>query len=179
MQQCLCVPVESDSHNVPFGKGFAMIRDAKFSFAALALVIVSLLLGPALSKEKQGESVRTPESQVGELTAQTQAARQVVIRLYNHWQSDQRAYRLVNVPLSGLSLNFDAVKEAFPGVSDSAAVVVSGKQQKDEAVAAMMGDSVCAARYQKDKQFSIWPRRFGTKGSTLWTLADALGDPVP
>jgi len=156
-----------------------MIRDAKFSFAALLFVIVSLLLGPALSDEKQGESVRMPEGRVRELAEETQAARQVVIRLYNDWQSDQRAYRLISVPLSGLSLSFDAVKEAFPGISDSAAVVVSGKQQKDETVAAVMGDSVCAERYQKGKRLSIWPRRSGTKGSTLWTLADALGDPVP
>jgi len=164
---------------MPFGKGFAMIRNTEFSFAALALVNVSLLLGPALSDEKQGESIRTPESRVGELTGETQAAGQIVVRLYNHWQSDPRTYRLISVPSNGLSVSFDAVRGAFSGVSDSAAVVVSGKQQKDETVLEVMGDSVCAERYQKGKQFAIWPRRSGTKGATLWTLTDALGDPVP
>ncbi|HUT44954.1 MAG TPA: carboxypeptidase-like regulatory domain-containing protein, partial [Sedimentisphaerales bacterium] len=81
-------------------------------------------------------------------------------------------------PLSDLWVSFDAVREAFPGISDSAAIVVTGQQQKDQAVSAVMADSVCAERYQKGKRFSIWPPHSGTNGSTEWTISDALDAPV-
>jgi hypothetical protein len=156
-----------------------MITDTKFSFALPVIVIVSLLLAPALSNEKQGKSIRTPESAVGGLTDETQAVGQIVVRLYNDWQSDPRSYRLISVPSSGLWVSFDAVREAFPGLKDSAAIVVSGKQQKDNTVATILGNSVCAERYQKGKRFFIFPARSDTKGSIWWTLADALGNLVP
>jgi len=86
---------------------------------------------------------------------------------------------LVGVPLSGPSVSFDAVRKAFPGISDSAAIVVYGPQQKDEAVAAVVGNSVFAERYKKGKRFSIRPSHFDTKSSTEWVVTDALGFPFP
>jgi len=145
----------------------------------MAFVIISLLLVPALGDEKSGESVRITESHVRKLAEQTVAGRQLAVRIYNDWQTDPRAYKLISVPLSGLSVSFDAVREAFPGISDTAAIVVSGQQQKDEAVAAVMGDSVCAERYKKGKQFSIWSQRFGIKDTPEWVVTDALGLPFP
>jgi len=155
-----------------------MIRGI-ISFAIPTFVIVSLLLVPALGDKKPGESVRMTDSQVRELAEKALAGRELIVRIYNDWQTDPRAYILISVPLSGLSVGFDAVREAFPGIKDSAAIVVSGRQQKDEAVAAIMGDSVCAERYEKGKRFSIWPLRFGTKGSGEWTISDALDAPFP
>jgi len=139
-----------------------MIR-VTISLAIPAFVIVSLLFVPALGDEKPVESVTMTESQVRELAEKALAGRHVIVRVYNNWQTDPHAYILISVPLSGLWVSFDAVREAFRGVSDSAVIVVSGRQQNDRAVAAVMADSVCAERYQKGKQFSIWPPRFGTR----------------
>ena len=155
-----------------------MVR-VTISLGIPALVIVSLLLLPALGDEKPGEPVRMTDSQIRELAEKALVGRHVIVRVYNNWQTDPHAYILISVPLSGLWVSFDAVGEAFRGISDSAAIVVTSQQQKDEAVAAVMGDSVCAERYQKGKRFSIWSPRFGTKGSAEWTISDALDAPVP
>ena len=151
-----------------------MIRGTIISLSIPAFVIVSLLLVPALGIETPSEPVRMTESPTREL-----AGRHVMVRIYNDWQSDPRVYKLISVPLSGLSVSFDDVREAFPGISNTAAVVVSGRQQKDKAVAAMMGDSLCAERYEKGIRFSIRPSYSGTKGSTEWVVTDALGLPFP
>jgi len=151
-----------------------MIRGTKFSYAVPAFVMVFLLFVPSLGDETPSESVRMTESSTREL-----AGRQLTIRVYNDWQKDRRSYKLISVPLSGFSVSFDAVREAFPGIKDSAAVVVFGKQQKDKAMAAMIGDSFYAEPYVKGKQFSIPSPNSGTKGSTEWAVTDALGLPFP
>lgn len=148
---------------VLFGKGFAMIRGLKISFVVPALVMVWLLFVPSLGDETLGEL----------------AGRQLMIRVYNDWQSDPRAYKLISVPLSGFSFSFDAVSKAFPGIKDSAAIVVSGRQQKDDAVATVMGDSVCAERFKKGKRFFISSPNSGAKSSTEWVVTDALGFAFP
>jgi len=116
------------------------------------------------------------ESRPRKLLEQTPAVdRRLAVRIYNDWQTDPKAYKLISVPSSGSSVSFDAVREVFPGIKDSAVIVVSGRQQKDEAVAAVMGDSICAERYKKGKRFSIPSPNSGTKGSTEWAVTDALG----
>jgi len=102
-----------------------------------------------------------------------------MIRVYNDWQIDPRAYKIISVPLSSLSVGFDAVRETFPGVKDSAVIVVSGREQKDDVVATVVGDSVCAERYEKGKRFSIRPSHSDTKGSAKWTVTNALGFAFP
>ncbi|MHC4323930.1 MAG: carboxypeptidase-like regulatory domain-containing protein [Planctomycetota bacterium] len=121
-----------------------------------------------------GESVRMTVSPARKL-----AGRHVIVRVYNDWQSDPRAYKLINVPLSGSSVSFDAVEKAFPGISESAAIVISGREQKDEAVAEVIGNTVCAGQYKKGKRFFIRPPHPGTKSPEEWIVTDALGFPLP
>ena len=151
-----------------------MIRDTIISLAIPVLVIVSLLLVPSLGDENSGVPVRMAQSQARELDG-----KQVMVRVYNKWQTDPLAYKLISVPLSNLSVSFDAVREAVPGIKDSAAVVVSGRRQKDETVAVLMGDLVCAERFEKGKRFSIPSPNSGAKDSTEWAVTDALGLPFP
>jgi len=152
-----------------------MIKGTKFSYAVI-FVILSLLLVPALGDENRRESGSRMESRPRKLLEQTPAVdRRLAVRIYNDWQTDPKAYKLISVPSSGSSVSFDAVREVFPGIKDSAVIVVSGRQQKDEAVAAVMGDSICAERYKKGKRFSIPSPNSGTKGSTEWAVTDALG----
>jgi hypothetical protein len=103
----------------------------------------------------------------------------VLVRIYNNWQTDPRAYKLINVPLSRLSVSFDAVRKAFPGIEDSAAVVVCGRQQKDEVVAKMLGDSVCVERYKKGQKLRFRPLQSGSNGSSELNVTDALGLAFP
>ncbi|HUT47220.1 MAG TPA: carboxypeptidase-like regulatory domain-containing protein [Sedimentisphaerales bacterium] len=150
-----------------------MIRGMKFSHTA-ALVMVFLFLDSSLGDARQSGPMSVIESPNMDL-----AGRQLMIRVYNDWQTDPKAYKLISVPLSGSWFSFDAVRDAFPGIKDSAAIVVSGREQKDKAVAAMMGDSLFAEPYEKGKRLSIRPSRSVTKGSTEWFITDALGLPIP
>jgi hypothetical protein len=105
--------------------------------------------------------------------------RNVLVRIYNNWQTDPRAYKLINVSLSGLSVSFDAVRKAFPGIKDSASIVVCGRQQKEEVVAKMLGGSVCVERDKKGKKLSIRPLLPGQVGSSELNVTDALGLAFP
>ncbi len=145
-----------------------------------SLLFVLLFLPAAFADEEAEESLRKDkERHARGLARENLAGRQVLVRIYNDWQTDPRAYKLIGVSLSDLSVNFDVVRKAFPGISDSAAIVISGRQQKDEAVAAVIGNSVYAERYKKGKRFSIRPSHSGTKSSTEWIVTDALGFPFP
>jgi len=83
------------------------------------------------------------------------------------------------VSFTGLSASLDALREAFPGIGESAVIVVTGRDQTDEAVAAVVGDSVYAKRYEKETLISIWPPRAGQELSTRLTFNDALGAAIP
>ncbi len=146
-----------------------------------SLLFVLLFLPGTLADEEAEKSHRKEkerqERQARVLAREDLAGRYVIVRVYNDWQTNPRAYKLISVPLSGPSVSFDAVRKAFPGISDSSAIVVYGPQQKDEALAAVVGNSVYAERYKKGKRFSIRPSYSGTKGSTEWIVTDALGFP--
>jgi hypothetical protein len=156
-----------------------MTGSKKFSVGILIFVTMFLPLTPALSQEESGESVGIAESPTRQLTQENLDGRQVLVRIYNDWQNDPRSYKLISVPLSGLSVSFDTVRKTFPGIKDSAAVVVSGRQQKDEAVAEMLGGLVCAGRYEKGKELFIMPLQPDQSGSSEWNVTDALGLPFP
>ena len=70
-----------------------MIRGTIISLSIPTFVIVSLLLVPALGIETPSEPVRVTENPTREL-----AGRHVMVRIYNEWQSDPRAYKLISVP---------------------------------------------------------------------------------
>ena len=151
-----------------------MIRGMKFSHTA-ALVMVFLFLGSSLGDARQSGPMSVIESPNMDL-----AGKQLMIRVYNDWQADPKAYKLIGVPLSGSWVSFDAVRKAFPGIKDSAAAVaVCGRQQKDEVVAKMLGGSVCVERYKKGKKISIRPLLPGQDGSSEFNVTDALGLAFP
>ena len=161
------------SAGIPLKKVLVIIRGMKFSYAA-ALVMVFLFLGLSLGDATPSESMRIMESPVRDLAGQ-----RVIVRVYNNWPSDPRAYKLISVPLDGFSFSFDTVRDVFPGIKDSAAIVVSGIEQKDKAVAAMMGDSLCAESYEKGKRLSIRPSRSVITGPKELFVTDALGLAFP
>ena len=128
---------------------------------------------------RSGEMVDMAGNLTEQLSQENLEGRDVLVRIYNDWQTDPRAYKLINAPLSRLSISFDAVRKAFPGIKDSAVVVVSGGQQKDEVVANMLGGSVCAERYKKGQKLRIRPLLPGSNGSSQLNVTDALGLAFP
>jgi hypothetical protein len=139
---------------------------------------MSLPVTQGSSRRGSGELVDMAASPTKQLTRGDLDGREVLVRIYNDWQSDPRAYKLISVPLSGPSVSFDAVRQAFPGIKDTAVIVVSGRQQKDEITAEFIGDSIYAERYEKGKGFHI--RRFISDiiKPTDLTVTDALGLPL-
>ena len=156
-----------------------MKRSTKFSIGILILVAMSLPLTPVSGRRGSGELVDMAGNLTEHLCQEDLNGRNVLVRIYDDWQTDPRAYKLINVPLSRLSVSFDAVRKAFPGIKDSAAVVVCGWQQKDEVVAKMLGGSVCAESYKKGKMLSIRPLLPGQGGSSELNVSDALGLAFP
>jgi hypothetical protein len=156
-----------------------MIRSTKFTIGILIFVAMSLPLTSVSGRRGSGELVDMAGNLTEHLCQEDLDGRNVLVRIYNNWQTDPRAYKLNNVPLSRLSVSFDAVRKAFPGIKDSAAVVVCGRQQKDEVVAKMLGGSVCAERYKKGKKLSIRPLLPGQVGSSELNVTDALGLAFP
>jgi hypothetical protein len=156
-----------------------MKRSTKFSIGILVLVAMSLPLTPVSGRRGSGERVDMAGSLTEHLCQDDLEGKDVLVRIYNNWQTDPRAYKLINVPLSRLSVSFDAVRKAFPGIEDSAAVVVCGRQQKDEVVAKMLGDSVCVERYKKGQKLRFRPLQSGSDGSSELNVTDALGLAFP
>ncbi len=156
-----------------------MKRSTKFSIGILILVAMSLPLTPVSGRRRSGELVDMAGNLTEHLCQGYLDGRNVLVRIYDDWQTNPRAYKLINVPLSRLSVSFDAVRKAFPGIKDSAVVVVCGRQQKDEVVAKMLGGSVCVERYKKGKKLSIRPLLPGQVGSSELNVTDALGLAFP
>jgi hypothetical protein len=156
-----------------------MITSWKFSIGILIFAATSLPVTPVSSRERSGELIDMAGNLTEQLCQEDLNGRNVLVRIYNDWQTDPRAYKLISVPMSSLSVSFDAVRKAFPGIKDSAAVVVCGRQQKDEVVAKMLGGSVCVERYKKGKKLPIRPLLPGQDGSSKFNVTDALGLAFP
>ena len=155
-----------------------MIR-VTISLAIPMFVCVSFLAVPAPGEERSGVSIPTLDSSTRRSAGPNQPSGELIVRIYNDWQKDRRAYKLISVSLKGFSVSFDEIRKAFPGIKDSAAVVVFGREQKDKAVATMIGDSVFAESYKKGKLFSMLPPHIGTDGVKKWSVTDALGFAIP
>ncbi|KPL23485.1 MAG: hypothetical protein AMJ75_05920 [Phycisphaerae bacterium SM1_79] len=156
-----------------------MTREKNISLGILACVLVSLLLVPAFGREQSSESVRMTEGRVRELAQEMLAGKRVRVRVYNNWQADPRAYEIVNVPLDGLSVRFDTVKQALPDISKSAVIVLAAEDQNEQVLALVVADSICVERCKEKGSFSIWPRPHDTKDPKWWTFNDALGVGIP
>lgn len=154
-----------------------MTRNASISFVVLTCALASSL--PAPAKAVPATSASEKEHEAILLAQQTLAGRKVVVRVYDNWQTDPREYRMVSVTLSGLSVSFDAVKQAYAGIDQLAVLVITGQDQPDEAVAAVLGDFVYVDTYKAGKDRSIWPSWSRVPDYPYWVFTDALGDPIP
>lgn len=121
----------------------------------------------------------TNKAEVKKLAQEVLAGRNVQVRVYNNWQADPRAFKLVPVQLSGLTIDCNDVKTAVGKMGRSAVIVVTAADQTDEAVAAVIGDFVYAELYEKAKSLSIWPASFSDQPDNSWIVTDALGSPIP
>ena len=106
------------------------------------------------------------------------SGRGIVVRVHNNWPTEPAKYKLVEVELDGLSVCFDAVEEALGKIAKTAIVVVVVEDQKDPAVAMVIGDCVHARYYKKGGCFSIWPWDYAGKRSAYWSFSDALGQAI-
>ena len=156
-----------------------MIRNRVISLLAVVFVMIFLPFGSGLTGEELRESARTTEGLAKELADGNLAGGQIVVRIYSEWQTDPRAYELVKVLLTGFSVSFDAVRKASGGIDDSAIIVLTGPDQRDELAAAVVGDSIYAERYEEGKQLFLWPSEVNMENSTRWIFNDALGAPIP
>jgi len=155
-------------------------------------LLLAMLLSPAaFSNQEKKYDKRSPEEikqrnrayhqewmKVSHLAQKALTGRQVLVRVYNDWQKDFRAFVLVSVKLNGLSLGLNQVESAYGQMSESAVIVVTAQDQKDELVAAVIDGTIHAKPYKKKSSgFYIWPRSFADPG--WWTFKDALGNPIP
>jgi len=167
------------------------VRIMKHTFI-LSLLLVMCFLSVTFANEEPENSRRPREekrarqqelyekrTQAKELAREVLAGRQVAVRVYNNWQKDARAFERVSVQLKELSVGLDAVESAFGEISESAVIVVTAEDQKDEAVAAVVGDFIYAELYKKGKSFSIWPKHIGDIADKWHVFKDAQGNPIP
>lgn len=154
-----------------------MIRNASISVGVLICALASSL--PVLADSGPTVSPFEKENLARDLAKQTLPGRKILVRVYNDWQADPRAYNKVGVTLTGLSASFDAVKKASVTLEESAVIVLAGEDQTDDASARTFGNQVQAEFYEKGKSFSIEPQRSDRKDPEPWTFKDALGNPIP
>ena len=108
--------------------------------------------------------------------------REVIVRIYNDWQDEPNKFTLVPVRLTGLSASLDAVRAALPPgakLFPSAIIVVVPADQRDKAVAAILGDFVHVVSCAQNESVGVWPDVFAAEPSGFWAFADALGNPIP
>ncbi len=130
-------------------------------------------------KQARKKALQEKRREAKELACEVLAGRQVVVRVYNNWQKDARAFERVSIQLKELSVGLDAVESAFGEMSESTIIVVTAEDQKDEAVAVVLGDFIYAELYKKGKSFSIWPEHIGEIADKWHVFKDALGNPIP
>lgn len=134
---------------------------------------------PSEQQRQRQEELGKKEKEARELAQKVLDGRQVVVRVYNDWQADPAAFELVSIPLSGLTLEFDSIKSASARISDSTVIVLLGEDQKDEAVAAVVGDYVWVRTYRGAGKLHVWPPSIRDPGHKWWMFVDALGNPIP
>lgn len=144
-----------------------------------SLLLVTLFLSSASAGEKPNISFYEEESQTRQLAEQMLTGSKVVVRVYDNYQADPRAYKLVSVPLAGLSVSHNAVKEAYPDINKLDIIVIVARDQLDKIVAAVINDFVYADTYDPKKSQSIWPDWSRILDYKYLVFTDALGEPIP
>ena len=107
-----------------------MVRNATILFGVLACVVAFSL--PALADTGPTVSSREKENEARELAQQMLIGSKVVVRVYNDWQADPQAYKLLSVPLTGLSVHHSAVKKAYPDINKSDISMIVARDQLDK-----------------------------------------------
>lgn len=143
------------------------------------LLLVMLFSLATFANDESAESLREKETQAKELAQEILTGRQAMVRVYNNWQSDPLTYELLSIPLNGLVVSLDDVKEAIGEMYPFAVIVVTAEDQTDETVAAVVGNFIYAEYYEKGKNLFIWPISITNKPGDLCTVKDALGNPIP
>jgi len=101
--------------------------------------------------------------------------RQVVVRVYENWQTDPVAYRQMSVPTRKGVVTFD-----FADVNGSAFVAVFGQDQNDDLIKKVLGLRIYGWDYAKGLKYALPLKVAPHKQQDFqWTFLDALGDPVP
>jgi len=143
------------------------------------LLFVTLFLSSASADEKSNVSFYEEESQTRRLAEQMLTGSKIVVRVYNNYHADQRAYKLLSVPLTGLSVSHSTVKEAYPDINKSDIIVIVGRDQLDKTASAIIDNFVYADTYDHKKSRSIWPSWSRIPDYKYLLFTDALGDPIP
>jgi hypothetical protein len=97
------------------------------------------------NRAKQQE-LHQKRTQARELAREVLEGRQVVMRVYNNWQKDARAFERHTVQLNELSIGFDANESAFGEISESAIIVVTAEDRRFY---------LCRALQQREKLFYL------------------------
>ena len=130
-------------------------------------------------REKKQKAFCEKMFRARDLARKVLPGRQIIVRIYYDWKEDPGAFKLVSVKLNGLLLGFSRIASAYSQMPESAVIAVTGIDQEDQAVAAVIGDFIHAAPYKKKGSFSLWTKYFDDSGHKWWTFNDALGNPIP
>jgi hypothetical protein len=135
------------------------------------------IIATALFAQQAG--LKNKKLEAEKLAQKVLLGRKVTIRVYNNLQTEPDKYQKVTVPLNGLSTNAEAIKSAYPAISDSAEIVIMASDQEDKVVAAVLGDDIFAEPYQPGKRISLWPKSLRESELKYCVFVDALGNPMP
>ena len=100
--------------------------------------------------------------------------RQVIVRVYENWQTNPAAFRHISVGVVKGVARFD-----FADVNESAAIAVFGTDQNDEIISKVLGRRVFSRAYIKGSEYRLPLKIVPHKQQDFqWTFLDALGDPL-
>jgi hypothetical protein len=115
-----------------------------------------------------------------EAARQRLAGRIAIVRLYTDWKTNAKAYTTLSVPLEGLDVTFEAVRQAASGnVPADAVVVVVPTDQQDTPVADMMDGCLFGEPYLPGGRLSLKPGTIPPVQLSPCLFKDALDQPIP
>ena len=119
------------------------------------------------------------EADAREAAVRTLDGRTAIVRLYTDWKTNPKAYATLSVPLEGLDVTFEAVRQAAARElpKDTAVAVVPG-DQRDSEVARVMDGCLFGERLGVGGRFALWPGSVAPFRRNSCLFKDALGDPL-
>lgn len=144
-------------------------------YSIASVLVLTTLAGSSWTWAGSIES----EAEVRELAREVLNGRKAVVRLYIGWKADPKAYKTVVVPLDGLDVVFDALRQAAGGsVPMDATVVVVPDDQQDEAIIEVMDGCLFGEPYRADGRITLWPGRVPPIQLSPCMFQDALRQPI-